>query len=507
VVFSVVAAAIYISLSGPSVERAAKDRLNLVIVVDGLRPDYVTRDLMPNLHALGEGGVFGDRHSTAFPSVTRVNSATLSTGSYPARHGLMSNTMLVQGMSDEAFSTGSARNLRRLARFADGRLLDVPSLGELLDERGMNLFVTGSGGSGNSLLQNPVPGAGMGIWTAGGFFVPESARNEAVAAIGDLADDNPGRTIWAFDAWLYKALSDDPPDAVLIWINEPDSAGHRHGVGAPATLAAVANVDTQIGRIVEAHAQHGLEDRVNIFVTSDHGFSTNGGKFNAARTLRESGFETGDLTVVGNMVFIERDDSALLARVVEAFQRDKAAGNIYTRPKHPGSSEGIVSGTLSTAVIQWDHARAADVLVSPGWTDAVNRFGFAGTNTRGGRSAASHGSDSPYDLHIPLVAAGPDIRRGLRSRVPTGNVDLAPTILHLLGVAPQPGMSGRILFELLRDSDLPADVAVKERTYRSAVTLPGGLRYEAELDVFEVGSTIYLRGARTTRQLDAGAGN
>src|SRR5690606_4812726 len=131
-----------------------------------------------------------------------------------------------------------------------------------------------------------------------------------------------------------------------------------------------------------------------------------------------------------------------------------------------------------------------------GWTDAVNRFGFAGTNTRGGKSAASHGSDSPYDLQIPLVAAGPDIRRGLRSRVPTGNVDLAPTILHLLGVAPPPGMSGRILYELLRDSDLPADVAVKERTYRSAVTLPGGLRYEAELDTLGVGLTVYLRGAR-----------
>ena len=206
------AAAIYISLPEPPVARSTKERLNLVIVVDGLRPDYVTPDLMPNLHALGERGVFGDRHSTAYPSVTRVNSATLSTGSYPAHHGLMSNTMLVRGMSDEAFSTGSARNLRRLSRFAGGRLLDAPSLAELLDEEGMDLFVTGSGGSGNSLLQNPKPGTGVGIWTAGGFFVPESARDEAVAAVGGLADDNPGRTVWAFDAWLYKALSDDPPD-------------------------------------------------------------------------------------------------------------------------------------------------------------------------------------------------------------------------------------------------------------------------------------------------------
>jgi arylsulfatase A-like enzyme len=455
---------------------------------------------MPNLYALGERGVFADRHSAAFPSVTRVNSATISTGSYPTRHGLMHNTMLVAGMSDEAFGTGSARNLRRLAEFEGGRMLTAPSLGELLDEHDMRLFVTGSGGSGSSLLQNPVPGTGLGIWTAGGFFVPASARAEAVAAVGDLTDDNSGRTVWAFDAWLHKALSDDPPEAVIMWINEPDSAGHRHGVGAPATLEAVASIDAQIGRIVEAHAEHDLDDRVNIFVTSDHGFSTNAGRFSVARTLRENGFGADDLTVVGNMVFLARDDPALLASVIATFQRDSHAGNIYTRPAHPGSSEGIVPGTLSTAVIQWDHERAADVLVSPDWNDDVNEFGFVGTSKRGSRSPASHGSDSPYDLQIRLVAAGPDIKRGVRSQVPSGNVDLAPTILHLLGIEPPPGMSGRVLHELLREGEARGKIVVDEQTHRSAVTLADGLRYEAELDTLEVGSTVYLRGARTIRK-------
>jgi arylsulfatase A-like enzyme len=270
-------------------------------------------------------------------------------------------------------------------------------------------------------------------------------------------------------------------------------------VGAPATLEAVANVDTQIGRIVAAHAEHGLSDRVNIFVTSDHGFSTNAGRFSVARTLRENDFGTDDLTVVGNMVFLARDDPTLLARVVEALQRDPESGNVYTRAARPGSSEGVVPGTLSTAVIQWDHERAADVLASPGWTDQVNEFGFAGASTRGSRSAAGHGSDSPYDLQIRLVAAGPDIKRGARSQVPTGNVDLAPTLLHLMGIEPPPGMSGRILHELLREGPAPGEIAVRERIHRAAVTLPEGLRYEAELHIVEVGSTVYLRGARTIR--------
>lgn len=497
------AAAVLILLlrHAPVPEAPSTRNASLLIVIDGLRPDYVTPELMPNLHALGERGVFADRHSAAFPSSTRVNSASISTGSYPARHGLMHNTMFVARLSDEPFSTGSARNLRRLAEFSGGRVLSAPSLAELLDERGLRLFVTGSGGSGNSLLQSPETAAtGATIWTAGGFFVPDDARDEAIRAVGELVRDNSRRTVWSFDAYLHKALGDSSPDAVVMWINEPDSAGHRYGVGAPETLRAVANVDEQIGRVVAAHGENGLGDRVNIFVTTDHGFSTNAGRFSVARTLAAAGFGAGDATVVSNMVFLKRDDPVLLARVVEALQRDSEVGNVYTRPARPGSSEGRVAGTLSTAVIQWDHERAADVIASPAWRDDVNAFGFAGATSRGGDSAAGHGSDSPFDLNILLVAAGPDLKRGVRSSVPTGNVDLAPTILHLLGVEPPRAMSGRVLHELLRTGPAPDDVRVHEHGHRAAVTLPDGFRYEAALDTLQVGSTAYLRGARTVRE-------
>src|SRR5262245_44120366 len=51
------------------------DRSSLVIVIDGLRPDYVTKEIMPNLDAFGEKGVRGEVHHAVFPTVTRVNSA------------------------------------------------------------------------------------------------------------------------------------------------------------------------------------------------------------------------------------------------------------------------------------------------------------------------------------------------------------------------------------------------------------------------------------------------
>lgn len=490
--------ALYACSPAPEEKLSGTGSINLLIVIDGLRPDYITPELMPNLHALGGRGVIGERHTAAFPTVTRVNSASISTGSYPDRHGLVHNTMYIAELPGEAFSTGSAAALDRMAQFEGGSLLGAPSLAELLDEHGLSLFVTGSAGSGTTLLQNPRRNART--WSAGGLFIPENDRGRAIAAVGELAGSNAGRTVWAVDAYLHAVSRNDPPNAAIIWINEPDSAGHRHGVGAPGTLRVVGNVDAQIGRIVAAHAEHDLTDRVNIFVTTDHGFSDRAGGFDVARTLDSARIRDDDVTVVGNMVFLARDDSALLANVVEALQRDPEIGNVYTRPARPGSSEGSAPGTLSTAVIQWDHPRAADVLASPSWSDEVNEFGFAGTTTREG-SGGSHGSDSPYDLRIRLIAAGPDLKRGVRSRVPTGNVDLAPTVLYLLGIEPPPAMSGRVLHELLREGPSPDETPVHEHLHKAAVAFSDGSRYEAELDTLQVGSTVYVRGARTVRRV------
>jgi len=476
----------------------AENRYQLLIVFDGLRPDYITPERMPNLFTLAEQGVLADRHTAAFPSSTRVNSASISTGSYPVTHGLMHNAMFIRGLDDEPISTGSARDLTRLAEFAGGRVLGVPTLGEALAKNGLNLFVVGSGGSGNSLLQNP-EGTGMGIWTAHGFFVPKAARAEAIEAVGELVDDDARRTIWAFDAYLHKALGDDPPDVVIMWIHEIDGANHAYGVGSPQALQAATNVDDQIGRLLNAFEDHDLGDRVNVFVTSDHGFSTHGGGFTVGRTLRNAGFTEDDFRSLNGMVFLERQDPTLLARIVEALQRNPETGNIYTRPKAPGSNQGVVTGTLSTAVIQWNHERAADVIVSPAWSDEVNEFGFPGTNTSRGRNPASHGTDSPYDMQIRLVATGPDIKRGVRSTVPSGNVDLAPTLLYLLGVEPPLSMTGRVLHELLRDGPAPAGITVRQQTHRATITFADGQRYEAELDTVEVDSTVYVRGGKQHR--------
>ena len=59
-----------------------------------------------------------------------------------------------------------------------------------------------------------------------------------------------------------------------------------------------------------------------------------------------------------------------------------------------------------------------------------------------------HGSFSPIDVHNTLLAAGPGFQQGFHDPLPSGNVDVAPTIAALLGLS-LPKAQGRALHEAL----------------------------------------------------------
>src|SRR5207253_5220173 len=92
-----------------------------------------------------------------------------------------------------------------------------------------------------------------------------------------------------------------------------------------------------------------------------------------------------------------------------------------------------------------------DVVVSMRWSADRSEVGAPGllASEGGKKGKGSHGSLSRFDMHNTLVAAGPDLKAGFINELPTGNADLAPTILHILGVAPACPMDGSILEEAL----------------------------------------------------------
>src|SRR5476651_2557345 len=88
----------------------------LVIVVDGLRPDYVTPALMPRLVKLGQRGIVFNAHHSVFPTVTRVNASSIVTGAYPETHGILGNTVYIPAVDPKkGLDTGQRANLEAIA--------------------------------------------------------------------------------------------------------------------------------------------------------------------------------------------------------------------------------------------------------------------------------------------------------------------------------------------------------------------------------------------------------
>ena len=71
--------------------RRGRGRIVVLMVWDGLRPDFVTQRDTPNLFQMAREGVRFDRHHSIFPTLTMVNATALATGAPPGVNGLEGN--------------------------------------------------------------------------------------------------------------------------------------------------------------------------------------------------------------------------------------------------------------------------------------------------------------------------------------------------------------------------------------------------------------------------------
>jgi predicted AlkP superfamily pyrophosphatase or phosphodiesterase len=115
---------------------------------------------------------------------------------------------------------------------------------------------------------------------------------------------------------------------------------------------------------------------------------------------------------------------------------------------------GDIPGTLPLSIVRLENAegRNPDIVVGYAFDEnAVIRgmpgIEFAGVSARSDRG--THGSFSPRDVRNTLIASGPDFRLAFTDPLPSGNVDVAPTIAYLLGLQ-MPQAAGRPLLEALR---------------------------------------------------------
>jgi arylsulfatase A-like enzyme len=502
---------------------SAPGRQVVVLICDGMRPDFVSAETTPNLWALARDGVIFANHHSVYPSATEVNGTAIATGAYPAHSTIVGNKEFRPGIDPEApVSTEKPAVVRRGDELSHGHYLAVGTLAEFLQAHGLRTAIAGA--KQVALLANRAarsndPSSPPVVFE--GSALPAGLESELAAALGSFpsaGQSESGReNKLARDAWTTRALlqvlwENGVPPFSQLWLAEPDSSQHSTGPGSRESLAAIRSSDTNLGLVLAELDRRGLRTTTDVFVVSDHGFSTirraidvaadlSAAGFNATRTA-PGGLQTGQVLVVGNggtvFFYVGGPDRDLRRRVASWAQTRDWAGVVFAREP--------VEGAFGLATVHLDSPEAPDVAVAFRWTAEKSANGAPGLiccdGTERGPGQGQHGTLSATDMHNTLIAAGPDFRVGVRDPAPSANTDLTPTILWILGFKDEAlHRDGRVLGEAL-SGDAPPLRSLDLKHLTARRDLGNGRAWEQYLNVSEVNGVQYFdegNGAQVPR--------
>ncbi|MGF2033762.1 MAG: alkaline phosphatase family protein [Nostoc sp. CmiVER01] len=307
----------------------------IIFVADGLRNGSVNPIDTPTLYSIRQQGVtFANSHSL-FPTFTTPNASAIATGHYLGDTGDFSNTIYTGFPSANANGsvTPFIENDAVLGdideKFPGNNFLDEESLLAYARSQGFNTAAVGKLGpvaiqdvtqvnrEGGTTGTIPTPDTIIIDDTTNGATPPPTAAgspsgvpldpdivNRLQAAGLDVkptprvqpAGNNttPGtlnaniaQQQYFADATtkviLPKFQEDGKPFALVYWSRDPDGSQHNQGdslntltpgINGPTSKAGVKNADDNLKQLLDYLKSTGLDKTTDVFVTSDHGFST-----------------------------------------------------------------------------------------------------------------------------------------------------------------------------------------------------------------------------------------
>ena len=414
-----------------SVERRA-----VLVVVDGLRGDFVSDEFTPNLRRLASRARWYPNHRSVFPSATRVNSASLATGCFPASHGLHGNVVaLDEGDGLVPVPVGPATFRERLRR-ATGRTLRRPTMSERLREHGGAAHWLNSS-AGAAHMQDP-DGHGLLLHRSGSHrpgFEPVDGPEHLDVTYDARGDRETARRFCA----ALDASPDASPAYALhaLWLCEPDHSQHVMELGSGEHRALVRAADANVADVVAAVARmRERGEEVALVVCSDHGHETTDRIIPVEALMIEAGLKADAGS--NDVVFASSGMGALVYLSEHArSRRDDIAGWLKRQPWC-----GPVFAGAALAEVGQREDRGLAIAFAMAGRDAPNRFGIPGIShvagcrfsTNDAPGHGQHGGLGRYETNpVLIVDDGSGDARRIETR--TSAVDVAPTILDFLGVA------------------------------------------------------------------------
>lgn len=428
----------------------------VLIAFDGLRPDLVSPERMPNLTRLAAEGARFAAARSVFPSETRAATPSLVTGCRPGAHGMVANTLFDAALCpDRLLRTKSPADLALLAEGRESPL-ERETVAEVLARAGRSFALVSSGTAGAARCLHPAAERlGMMRWNVEEQEgAAERRLAERFGPVPPPAVPNIPRIAHAGRILLEHVLPELRPDVALLWLSEPDVSFHWGGLGSDAARAALAAADAILGRVLAWREAQPDAAEIVIGVLSDHGHVTGRGKRSLVEDLRRAGFDAG--TDAGRQVVVapaaapglwlkRREDAAEVAAFLAS---EPWAGPLFLRdPALLPAGEGVALDLLGSA-----HRRSADLVLTFAGDAGPDQWDLPGTAPFDApdvpEGGGMHGGLHAAELASVLVFAGGPVRRGAVVRQAADLTDIMPTVLHLFGLA-GPQMQGRPLLGAL----------------------------------------------------------
>ena len=402
-----------LSCSGePSSDR----RPEHVILVDwdGFDPAYLGRAPTPNLDELADRGSLSTARAT-FPTLSNPVRSSIATGAYPEAH------------ENTAFYLN--RQTGRVV--GEERTLQTETVAETLVESGRTIasiqwyMMQDRGavfGEPDRLYVEP-----------GGLFA---------ARVGAAVDVLEGRPV---DSGGRSVTVQSPPNFLAVYGSDLDDAGHAEGPDGPNIAPLLAEMDRQLGRLVQAARDIGIYDRTAFIVTGDHGMTR--WERDLTQELLTAISEAGyvpEVVTPGNAPGSTTEVVVVpgAVRIANLFLLG-GADTPRAKQQIKDALEGIpnVAGVLDESDLE---ELRAGPKVGEFVVEAEAPWGFVPPRKAGGGSGGAHGSTG--EINVPLLLSGAGLRGDAAPR-DARLVDIAPTVCALLGVRPPRDAQGRVLSE------------------------------------------------------------
>ncbi len=420
----------------------------VVVSLDGLSSiDFKIIKDLPHFKELLESGSLVRKAIGIYPTLTYPLHASIITGTYPRKHGIVANNRKQPGQKKPDW-------------FWFRRDIKVPTLYDIARSAGLRvgslLWPTTGGAKINYNLPEIFPtrpGQNL-LWLVLSNGTPLPILDLKIRfgrLLKGISRHNLDNFIAASAAYLIRAKK---PDLLLIHLLDLDATRHRHGFLSREAEKVLHEEDQRLGRIMEAARQAGTFAETAFIVLGDHAYQDVRYRININTALKNAGL-------------LSCDSRGRLTGWTAWANACDGSAHIYLKDPEDASTFEKVTGSIASlqrdrnsglaAVFNREQIRAMRIGEGIDFIlEAESGYYFTG---KMGKEVvepaeeghlAAHGYLPDREGYSSLVlAAGAGIRKG--AVLDSINiVDLGPTMAALLGLR-MPDADGRLLEEILNN--------------------------------------------------------